>query len=133
MAGFQVTTEDLAKQEPTTKIIKIPIGRTAVLADLDKSGVPASLDQIVQMLNKVEGFDLRDGAAPELRLSVPVPVGRIDNPRIGYDFRSAFEPLVTTEFEQDFGNSRKIAGERTSRRRALRSREMVSGKKSSCP
>src|SRR5260370_7763125 len=123
MAGFQVTTEDLAKQEPTTKIIKIPIGRTAVLADLDKSGVPASLDQIVQMLNKVEGFDLRDGAAPELRLSVPVPVGRIDNPRIGYDFRSAFEPLVTTKFHQNFGTSHKLPAKTPTRLPSLPSLE----------
>jgi hypothetical protein len=90
---------DLRKQEPTATIVKIVIGRTSVLADLDKSEVLSSLEQIVQMLNKVEQFDLRDGAAPELSLSVPVSVGRIENPRVGFDFRSAIEPLVTTEFE----------------------------------
>ena len=90
---------DLRKQEPTAKIVKIVIGRTSVLADLDKSEVLSSLEQIVQMLNKVERFDLRDGAAPELSLSVPVPIGRVENPRVGFDFRSAIEPLITTEFE----------------------------------
>ena len=99
---------DLAKQEPTPKIVKIFIGRIAVLADLDKSGVTASLEQIVPMLNKIESFDLRDGASPDLGLSVPLPVGRIESPRVGFDFRSAIEPLVTTDFEQLSGTVERL-------------------------
>lgn len=99
---------ELTKQEPTPKIVKIMIGRTAVLADLDKSEVPASLEQIVPMINKIERFDLRDEAAPELGLSVPLPVGRIENPRLGFGFRSAIAPLVTTEFEQLSGTVERL-------------------------
>lgn len=99
---------ELLKQEPTPKIVKIMMGRTAVLADVDKSGVSASLEQIVPMINKIERFDLRDGASPELGLSVPLPVGRIENPRVGFDFRSAIDPLVTTEFEQISGTVERL-------------------------
>jgi tetratricopeptide (TPR) repeat protein len=99
---------DLAKQEPTPKIVKILFGRTAVLADLDKSGVTASLEQIIPMLNKVESIDLRDGASPDLGVSVPLPVGRIETPRVGFDFRSAIEPLVTSEFEQLAGTVERL-------------------------
>jgi len=60
------------------------------------------------MINKIERFDLRDEAAPELGLSVPLPVGRIENPRLGFGFRSAIAPLVTTEFEQLSGTVERL-------------------------
>lgn len=60
------------------------------------------------MLNKIESFDLRDGASPDLGLSVPLPVGRIESPRVGFDFRSAIEPLVTTDFEQLSGTVERL-------------------------
>ena len=53
------------------------------------------------MINKLEKFDLKDGAAPNLGLGASEVSGAtVDTPRVGFNFRSAIEPLVRTDFEQ---------------------------------
>jgi hypothetical protein len=53
------------------------------------------------MINKLDRFDLRDGAAPNLGLTAFSASGAtVDRPRVGFDFRSAIEPLIKTDFEQ---------------------------------
>jgi len=55
----------------------------------------------VQAINKVEKFDLLDRAAPDLRLAAdPKSGATLETPRIGFDFGSAIDPLITTDFEQ---------------------------------
>jgi hypothetical protein len=92
---------DLKKEEPSANAVKIALGRTAVLAKLDEAQALVSLEQAVQMINKLDGFDLRDRAAPDLGLGASAPSGAtVARPRIGFDLRSAIEPLITANFEQ---------------------------------
>lgn len=92
---------DLKKEEPSANLVKILLGRIAVLANLDTDQALASVEQVVQMINKLNQFDLRDGAAPDLGLGVSATSSAtVARPRIGFDFRSAIEPLVTTSLEQ---------------------------------
>jgi hypothetical protein len=94
---------DLKKEEPSARVAKILLGRTAVLAKLDKAQALTALEQAVQSISKVDTFDLRDGAAPNLSLggeSSAALRASVASPRIGFDFRSAIEPLITTDFEQ---------------------------------
>lgn len=92
---------DLKKEEPSANAVKIALGRTAVLAKLDEAQALVSLEQAVQMISKLDGFDLRDRAAPDLGLAASATSGAtVVPPRVGFDFRSAVEPLITTDFEQ---------------------------------
>ena len=92
---------DLKKEEPTANAAKILIGRTAVLARLDKDQALASLEQAVQMINKLPKFDLRDGSAPRLGMGAfSASEATVAGPGIGFDFRSAIDPLIMTNFEQ---------------------------------
>jgi TPR repeat protein len=92
---------DLKKEEPSANAAKILLGRTAVLAKLDKDQALASLERTVQMINKLDRFDLRDGAAPNLGMGAFSASGAtVARPRIGFDFHSAIEPLIVTDFEQ---------------------------------
>ncbi|MDQ1640208.1 MAG: hypothetical protein QOF62_3547 [Pyrinomonadaceae bacterium] len=91
---------DLTKQ-PSANAAKILFGRTAVLAKLDKDQALAALEQTVQMINKLDRFDLRDGAVPNLSLTAfPASGSTVARPKVGFDFRSAVEPLITSDFEQ---------------------------------
>jgi hypothetical protein len=92
---------DLTKQEPSIKIARLLLGRAAVLAKLDKEQALTALQHTALIINKLDGFDLRDGAAPDLGLSLSASSGAtVDRPRIGFSFRNAVEPLITTNFEQ---------------------------------
>jgi tetratricopeptide (TPR) repeat protein len=92
---------DLKKDEPSANAVKVALGRTAVLAKLDGAQALVSLEQAVQMINKLDGFDLRDRAAPDLGLGAFATSGAtVARPRFGFDFRSAVEPLITSDFEQ---------------------------------
>ena len=72
-----------------------------MLAKLDKEQALTALQHAAQLINKLETFELQDGAAPDLRLSLSATAGAsADRPRIGYSFRNAIEPLITTNFEQ---------------------------------
>jgi len=70
----------------------------------------------VQMINKVDTFDLLDRAAPNLSLAAsPRSGATLATPRIGFDFRSAIDPLIATDFEQvaavvDRLASKEVAG-----------------------
>lgn len=92
---------DLKKGEPSANAAKILLGRTAVLAKLDPDQALASLAQAAEMINKLDRFDLRDRAAPNLGLGTFSASGAtLARPRVGFDFRSAIEPLILTNFEQ---------------------------------
>lgn len=92
---------DLTKQEPSAKIARILLGRTAVLAKLDKEQALTTMEHTAQVINKLETFDLRDTAAPDFGISaVPSSGGLVDKHRPGFSFRNAIEPLVATNFEE---------------------------------
>jgi TPR repeat protein len=92
---------DLKNAEPCANTAKILLGRTAVLAKLDKDQALASLEQIVQMINKLARFDLRDGTAPNLGMGSFVSSGAtVAGPKIGFDLRSAIDPLIMGDFVQ---------------------------------
>jgi hypothetical protein len=92
---------DLKKAEPTVVAAKILLGKTTVLAKLDRDQAVASLGQAIQMINRLDKFDIRDGSAPNLGLSAFSTSGAtVASPRIGFDLRSAIEPLLNTNFEE---------------------------------
>ncbi len=92
---------DLTKPEPSVKIARILLGRAAVLAKLDKEQAMTAIENAAQVINKLDGFDLRDTAAPDFGISlVPTSGGLVDKPRLGFGFRNVIEPLVLTNFEQ---------------------------------
>jgi hypothetical protein len=92
---------DLKKEGPSASAAKILLAKTAILAKLDENQALTSLEISVQMINKLESFDLRDGSAPNLGLGVSATSGAtVERPRLGFDFRSAIAPLITKNFEQ---------------------------------
>lgn len=92
---------DLKKAEPSASAARILLARTALLAKLDENQALISLANAVQMINKLDNFDLRDASAPNLGLGTSAASGAtVARPRLGFDFRSAIDPLVTTSFEQ---------------------------------
>jgi hypothetical protein len=92
---------DLKKEEPSASAAKLLFAKTAVLAKLDEDQALTSLDGSVQMINKLDSFDLQDGSAPDLGLGISATSGAtVERPRLGFGFRNAIEPLITTKFEQ---------------------------------
>ena len=91
---------DLRKEEPSAKVARIMLGRAAVLAKLDPAQALAALEQAVQLINKLDKFDLRDRAAPKLSLAAVPNSETLWTPDLGFDFRSAIDPLIATDFEQ---------------------------------
>lgn len=91
---------DVKKEEPSANLVKILLGRTAILTNLDKDQALASLEQAVQVINKLDRFDLRDGAAPNLGMSGFTASGAtVAGPRRGFDFSSAIDRLIMPDFE----------------------------------
>ena len=95
------TSRPSTQAEPSVSAAKILLARTAALAKLDPAQALVALEQAVQMINKLESLDLRDSAAPDLGLEIsPASGATVARPRIGYDLRSAIDPLVLNDFEQ---------------------------------
>jgi hypothetical protein len=92
---------DLKKNEPCVTLGKISLARAAVLGDLDPAQALLALDQSVQLINKVDNFDLRDSVAPELGLGLFAnSEATIPRPKLRFDLNSAIAPLVATDFDQ---------------------------------
>ncbi len=92
---------ELKKGNPSSNAAKILLGRTAILAKLDHDQALISLDQAVQMINKLDRFDLRNSNGPNLGINAVSTSGAtVATPRIGFDFRSAIDPLINVDFEQ---------------------------------
>lgn len=92
--------QDLTKAEPSANMVKILLAQVALLATLDKAQALPFLEQAVQMINKLETYDLRDGSAPDLGLGIASASGAtVARPRIGFSFSSAIKPVVVTDFE----------------------------------
>ena len=92
---------DLKKEGLSAGAAKIMLGRAAILAKLDPAQALNALEQAVQVINKLDKFDLRDRTAPKLGLAaVPSSEATLSTPYVGFDFRSVIEPLIATDFEQ---------------------------------
>jgi hypothetical protein len=92
---------DLKKNEPSVTLAKISLARAAVLGELDPAQALLALDQSVQLINKVDNFDLRDAVAPDLGLGLfPSSGATIARPKLRFDLNSAIAPLVVTDFDQ---------------------------------
>ncbi len=92
---------EIKKREPSANGAKIMLGRTALLAKLDKDQALTSFEQTVQMINRLDRFDLRDSSAPNLGSSGSSASGAtVAAPRVGFDFRSAVEALLSNNFTE---------------------------------
>jgi hypothetical protein len=92
---------ELKKGNASSNAARILLGRTAVIAKLNHDQALNSLEQAVQTINKLDRFDLRNTNAPSLGLSAVSTSGAtVATPKVGFDFRSAIEPLIDVDFEQ---------------------------------
>ena len=92
---------ELKKGNPSSNAARILLGRTSVLAKVNHDQALTSLEEAVEMINKLDRFDLRNGAAPNLGIgAVSTSGATVVTPKIGFDFRSAIDPLIERDFEQ---------------------------------
>ncbi len=92
---------ELTKNAPSVAFAKVSLARTAILAKLDRAQALIALDQAVQTINKLDAFNLRDGAAPDLGLTVSTSSGAtVARPRLGFDLRSAVDFLIAADFDE---------------------------------
>lgn len=101
--GFDLMNEverDLRKEEPSSNVAKILLSRAALLAKLDSDQALVALEQSLRSINKLDQFDLRNMSPPKLGIKgVWRSESLADAPRVGFNFRSAIEPLISAEFE----------------------------------
>ena len=101
--GFDLLNEverDLSKEEPSSNVAKILLGRVALVARLDSDQGLVALERSLQPINKLDRFDLRNNSAPRLGIKgFWRSESLADAPRVGFAFGSAIEPLISTEFE----------------------------------
>jgi hypothetical protein len=101
--GFDLLNEierELRKEEPSSNVAKILLGRVALLASLNSDEGLVALELSLQSINKLERFDLKDSSAPKLGIKGSWRSESLaDAPRVGFSFRSAIEPLISAEFE----------------------------------
>lgn len=93
--------KDLRKEEPSANSARILLGRATVLARIDKQQPLFALQQALQLINKLDRFELKEPTAPRLGFSIsPRSESLADAPRVGFSFRSAIEAIVQDEFEE---------------------------------
>ncbi len=101
--GFDLLNEverELRKAEPSPNIAKILLARVTLIARLDSNQGLVALEQLLQSINKLDGFDLKNSSAPKLGIKGSWRSENLaDAPRIGFSFRGAIEPLISAEFE----------------------------------
>lgn len=91
---------ELRREGPSSNTAKILLGRAALLAKLNNDEALVGLQQALQLINKLERFELKDNSAPKLGIKgSPRSENLADAPRVGFSLRSAVEPLVASEFE----------------------------------
>ena len=117
--GFDLLNEverELRKVEPSPNVAKILFSRVALIAKLDSNQALVGLEQSLQSINKLDRFDLRNSSPPKLGIKGSWRSENLaDGPRVGFTFRSAIEPLISTEFENlinlaDSLKSREVRG-----------------------
>jgi hypothetical protein len=92
--------KDLRKEDPSMNAARILLGRATLLSKVDKQQTLFALQQALQVINKLDRFDLKDPTAPSLGISIaPFSESLADAPRVGFSFPSAIEAIVQEEFE----------------------------------
>ena len=101
--GFDLLNEverDLRKEDPSSNVAKILLGRVALVATLDSDQGLVALEQSLQSINKLDRFDLRNNSAPKLGIKGSWRSESLaDAPRVGFSFHSAIESMISAEFE----------------------------------
>jgi hypothetical protein len=91
---------ELRKEEPSSNIARIMLGRGTLLAKLYPDEALIALQQALQSINRLERFDLNDNSPPKLGIKgSPRSESLADAPRVGFSLRNAIEPLISSEFE----------------------------------
>ncbi len=91
---------DLRNEDASLNLVKTLLGATAVSSKFDKAQGLSTLEQTVQMINKIDKFNLKDASAPKLGIDLSAASSAtVAAPRIGFGFANAIEPLVETDFE----------------------------------
>ncbi|MBA2493245.1 MAG: hypothetical protein H0V31_00945, partial [Acidobacteria bacterium] len=76
---------DLRNEDVSLNLIKTLFGTTAVLSKFDKTQGLSSLEQTVQMINKLDKFNLKDASAPKLGIDLSsTSSATVATPRIGF-------------------------------------------------
>jgi hypothetical protein len=92
---------DLQKQDVSLNAVKTFFGMMTVSVKFDKFRTISSLESLVQKINKLEDFNIRQTSAPNLGIDISsASSATVATPKIGFGFRSAIEPLIETEFDQ---------------------------------
>lgn len=101
---------DLSNEDASPNVINAQFGTTAVLAQFDKTQALNSLEQTVQMINRLDKFNLKAVSAPKLGIDLSSTSGAtVSTPKIGFGFRNAVEPLIETNFEQIASTIERLA------------------------
>lgn len=120
---------EVKSSDPSSNAAKILMARTGILANLDLNQALASLDQTIQMINRLDHFDLRNAAAPNLGMGAFSASGAtVVAPRIGFDFRSAIDPLIVANFEQVSALAERITAKELSGVARLEAAKLYLGK-----
>jgi len=105
---------DLKNEDASLNLVKTLFGATAVSSKFDKAQGLSTLEQTVQMINKLDKFNLKDASAPKLGIDLSATSSAtIASPRIGFGFANAIEPLVETDFEQLASIVERLAAKET--------------------
>ncbi len=95
------TEKDLRKEDTSLNSVKALLGMTSVLAKLDRTQAISSLENIIQKINKLESFNIKQTSAPNLGIDISsTSSATVSTPKIGFGFRNAIEPLIETDFDQ---------------------------------
>lgn len=93
--------KDLRKAEPSANTARILLGRAALLSKVDQQQTLFALQQALQVINKLDRFDLKDPVPPRLGISgSPRSESLADAPRVGFNFRSATDSIVQDQFDE---------------------------------
>lgn len=101
---------DLRNEDATLNLVKTLLGAAAVSSKFDKAQGLSTLEQTVQMINKLDKFNLKDASAPKLGIDLSSSSSAtVATPRIGFGFGSAIEPLIETDFESVAATVERLA------------------------
>ncbi len=92
---------DLRNEDASLNLVKTLLGAVAVSSKFDQAQGLSMLEQTVQMINKLDKFNLKDASAPKLGIDLSATSSAtVATPRVGFGFANAVESLAETDFEQ---------------------------------
>ncbi len=92
---------DLRKEDASQNTVKILLGAATVMAKFDKTQSLGLFERAVQAINKIENYNPKNDSAPRLGIDLSKTSSiTVENPKIGFGFRSEVELLIEPAFEQ---------------------------------